>query len=327
MAAYLMPLVVSTQWVQGQAWTQVPTQVQAWRQPASAAQAQKQDWAMVSSQGALWAQSSSFFGQPWSQAPAYGQLWAQSAPARGQQPVWTAQQPQQQPQAQAWGQSQAWGQPTASYWGQQASPWGQSSMWEQPTNWGQPIGQQMQGASMFYQTKNPWFALKVNLVYGGYTFTPNLSAEIGIGPRSTLDIGGGYNPWNLDGTTDDNKKLVHWLGMAEYRYWFCERYNGHYFGAHVLGSQYNISMHELPMLFGKGSKNYRFEGWAAGAGISYGYQFILSPSWNLEVNVGAGYVYLDYDKFECNKCGDPLGSARRDYLGPTKAGISLVYIF
>ena len=51
-------------------------------------------------------------------------------------------------------------------------------------------------------------AIKTNLLYGGYTYTPNLSLEIGLGKRSTLDLGGGYNPWNLDGTAENNKKLV-----------------------------------------------------------------------------------------------------------------------
>lgn len=37
-------------------------------------------------------------------------------------------------------------------------------------------------------------AIKTNLLYGGYTYTPNLSLEIGLGKRSTLDLGGGYNP-------------------------------------------------------------------------------------------------------------------------------------
>lgn len=30
-------------------------------------------------------------------------------------------------------------------------------------------------------------AIKTNLLYGGYTYTPNLSLEIGLGKRSTLD--------------------------------------------------------------------------------------------------------------------------------------------
>ena len=175
--------------------------------------------------------------------------------------------------------------------------------------------------------------VKTNLFYAGYTQTPNLGAEFAIGPRSTVDIGGGYNPWNLNGKKDaggnvyDNKKLVHILGEVEYRYWLCEKFNGHFFGAHVLGSQYNIAAYELPLLFGEGSKNHRFEGWAAGAGISYGYQFLLGKHWNIEANVGAGYVFLKYDKYECEKCGVKLGEAQRNYIGPTRAGVSLIYLF
>ena len=170
-------------------------------------------------------------------------------------------------------------------------------------------------------------ALKTNLFYGAYTYTPNLSVELGLGPRTTLDVGAGYNPWNLNGSDTNNKKLVHLLGEIEYRYWLCEKFNGHFFGVHALGAKYNISGHELPLLFGKGSKDFRYEGWAIGAGISYGYQFILSQRWNLEANIGIGYAYLDYDRYDCQKCGTQIDSAQRDYFGPTKAGISLVYTF
>lgn len=169
-------------------------------------------------------------------------------------------------------------------------------------------------------------AVKTNLFYGGYTLTPNLGAEVGIGKRSTLDLGGGYNPWNRHGTVTDNKKLVHWLGQIEYRYWLCQKFNGHFFGVHALGSQYNISQHKLPMLFGKHSKDYRYEGWAVGAGISYGYQFILGKRWNLELNIGVGYARLEYDKYECKKCGQKIGSEHKNYFGPTKAGVSIMFM-
>lgn len=169
-------------------------------------------------------------------------------------------------------------------------------------------------------------ALKTNLLYGAYTYTPNLSLELGLSERSTLDIGGGYNPWNLRDATDNNKKLVHWLGQIEYRYWLCSKFNGHFFGVHALGTQYNISGHELPLMFGKNSKNYRYEGWGAGAGISYGYSFYLGNRWSLEAQIGVGYARLHYDKYDCVKCGKKLGSENRNYFGPTKAGISIIYI-
>lgn len=170
-------------------------------------------------------------------------------------------------------------------------------------------------------------AVKTNLFYGAYTYTPNLNLEIGIGNYSTIDIGGGYNPWNRDGTEQNNKKRVHWLGNIEYRYWLCQKFYGHFFGVHALASQYNLGQLELPLLFGKGSRNFRYEGYAIGSGISYGYQWILDKRWNLEANIGVGYIYLNYDKYDCQKCGQKVGSYTRNNFLPTKAGISLIYTF
>lgn len=182
------------------------------------------------------------------------------------------------------------------------------------------------GCCLFPEASAQHVAVKTNLLYGAYAYTPNLSLEIGLGHRSSLDIGGGYNPWNRDGSRVNNKKLVHWLGQIEYRYWLCGKFSGHFFGIHALGTQYNIAGHELPLLFGKGSKNYRYQGWGAGGGISYGYNFYLGKRWGLEVQVGAGYARLHYDKYDCAKCGRKIGTENRNYFGPTKAGISLIYI-
>lgn len=168
-------------------------------------------------------------------------------------------------------------------------------------------------------------AVKTNLFYGAYTFTPNLGLELALGPKSTLDISGGYNPWNLNGTVEKNKKMVHWLGQIEYRHWLCQKFSGHFFGIHLLGGQYNISGHELPLLFEKGSKNYRYEGYGYGGGVSYGYNFYLSKRWSLEANIGVGYARLHYDKYDCVKCGSKIGTESKNYFGPTRAGISLIY--
>lgn len=176
------------------------------------------------------------------------------------------------------------------------------------------------------QIKAQDVAIKTNLLYGAYTRTPNLSMEIGLGKRSTLDFGGSYNWFGKQGSEVSNKKLVHWLGQVEYRYWLCSKFSGHFFGVHALGSQFNIGGYELPLLFGEGSKNYRYQGWGAGAGISYGYNFYLGKRWGLEANIGVGYARLQYDKYDCMKCGKKIGTENRNYFGPTKVGVSLIYI-
>lgn len=180
----------------------------------------------------------------------------------------------------------------------------------------------------YQQSKAQSVAIKTNVLYGALTFTPNLGAELGLSPKSTLDFGFGYNPWNRRGDEFDNKKLVHWLAQAEYRYWLCQKFNGHFFGTHILGSMFNISGHSLPLLLGKGSEGYRHQGWAAGAGISYGYQWILGRHWNLEANIGVGYARLQYDQYDCKNCGEKLADNKsRNYFGPTKTGISIIYLF
>lgn len=169
-------------------------------------------------------------------------------------------------------------------------------------------------------------AVKTNVLYGAYTYTPNLSLEIGLGEHTTLDISGGYNFGNLNGLIENNKKMVHWLGQLEYRHWLCEKFSGHFFGAHALGTQYNISGHKLPLIFGTDSQNYRHEGYGYGGGISYGYHWLLNKRWSLEATIGVGYARLHYDKYECRKCAEKLATEKRNYLGPTRAGFSLIYI-
>ena len=170
-------------------------------------------------------------------------------------------------------------------------------------------------------------ALKSNLLYGLGTLTPNLGVEIAFGECTTLDLSGGYNWFNLDGNNSNNKKLVHWFIQPEFRYYLCESFNGHFFGAHLIGSQYNIGGHELPMLFGKGSKNYRHEGYSYGAGFSYGYQLMLHKRWNLEFNIGVGYMRMKYDKYDCTNCGKLKDSdVTKNYFGPTKAGVALIFM-
>lgn len=164
-------------------------------------------------------------------------------------------------------------------------------------------------------------AAKTNLLYWA-TSTPNLGFEFGLGKHTTLELAGGYNPWTFD--KGSNKKIKHWLVMPEFRYWLCERFNGHFFGIHSGYTYYNVAGVRIPFK-GKGTKDHRYQGWATGAGISYGYSWLIGKRWNIEATIGLGYVYTNYDRYECATCGDFKGSADKHYFGPTKAGVSLIY--
>ena len=170
----------------------------------------------------------------------------------------------------------------------------------------------------------PSLALKTNLLYGAGTFTPNLAMEIGLGGRTSLEISGSYNFINRAGSLDDNKKLVHSIFRPEFRYWTCERFSGHFFGFHAFYARYNISAHKLPLL--DFEKQYRYDGDAFGAGVTYGYHMVLGKRWGLEFNIGAGAARLTYDRFPCELCAENPVRQNKWYFGPTRAGVTLVFI-
>ena len=166
-------------------------------------------------------------------------------------------------------------------------------------------------------------ALKTNLIADATT-TINLAAEIGLKPKSTLDLYINYNPWTLG----SNKLFKHVLVQPEYRFWFCESFTGSFIGVHAHAGIFNVGGVKIPFGVWNKLQDYRYEGQFVGAGISYGYQWVISNHWNLEANIGVGYAYINYDKYKCKTCGK-LQEKDKDkhYVGPTKAAISLVYLF
>ncbi|MCD7936479.1 MAG: DUF3575 domain-containing protein [Tannerellaceae bacterium] len=164
--------------------------------------------------------------------------------------------------------------------------------------------------------------IRTNLLYWGTT-TPNLSVETALGKKITLEVTGGYNPF----TFHDNKKLRHWLVQPELRLWTCEKFVGSFFGFHAHYGEYNVGGIKLPLEIFRGLENHRYQGYAVGGGFSYGYQWYLGPHWNIEAQFGFGYTYTEFDRYECHKCGEHLGKGHKHYFGPTRIGVSLVYLF
>ena len=164
------------------------------------------------------------------------------------------------------------------------------------------------------------WAIKTNLL-GWATTSINLAGEVTLDERNSLNLAISYNPF----TFADNRKWRHILVQPEWRYWTDHVFNGHFFGIHTGYTFYNISGVRIPFQ-GKETADHRYQGWATGLGISYGYSWILGKRWNIEATIGFGYAYSNYDKYDCATCGRFKGSQDKHYFGPTKAGISLIYI-
>ena len=171
------------------------------------------------------------------------------------------------------------------------------------------------------------FAIKTNLLYDA-TATVNLGFEAGIAPKWTLDVSANLNAWDMS----HNRKWKHWLLQPELRRWTCNRFIGHFFAVHALGGQFNFGNldNDINLLGSDLSKlsDNRYEGWYIGAGVAYGYAWVLGRHWNLEAEIGVGYIYSHFDRYEAPVCGALLESdLDHHYVGPTKLALNIVYVF
>ena len=175
-------------------------------------------------------------------------------------------------------------------------------------------------------------AVKTNSLYW-LTTTPNAGFEFALGDRWTFEIAGGYNPWTLN--KEDNIKAKHFLVTPEFRYWFCESFQGHFIGINANYTQFNAGGIHVPEVFYKvESLGYfldmlqysRSQGWSVGAGLTYGYAFPIARRWNMEFNLGLGWWYTQYDRFESRTCGLFQERIEKHAFGLTDLGISFIYM-
>lgn len=170
-------------------------------------------------------------------------------------------------------------------------------------------------------------ALKTNLLADGF-LNPNVGVEVALAPKWTLDVTGQFNGWTLS----HDRRWKHATLQPEARYWFCDRFAGHFIGIHAHGGQFNIGgiSNGISFLGTDFSRltDSRFQGWFIGAGAGYGYSWILNRHLNLETEIGVGYSYTRFDRYRCAGCGKKEETGKEHhYVGPTKAAVNLVYIF
>ncbi|MDE6459139.1 MAG: DUF3575 domain-containing protein [Muribaculum sp.] len=177
-----------------------------------------------------------------------------------------------------------------------------------------------------FSVKSQNIAIKSNLLYDAIAVA-NLGVEAPLAPRWTLDVSANLNAWAIN-----QHKWKHWLVQPEVRYWLCDRFQGHFFGLHAIAGQYNVgnlhnNIHFLGTDFSDLTHN-RYQGWMFGAGLAYGYSWILAKHWNIEAEIGLGWIHTRSDVYPCADCGTKLAEDKNhDYVGPTKAAVSLIYLF
>ncbi len=173
-------------------------------------------------------------------------------------------------------------------------------------------------------------AIKHNFLYDAF-LTPNVALEFAVSPKITIDNQFGINSFFYSKEMKKGKKqFAHFLLESEVRYWQCEAFNGLFYGAHILGGAYRLSGYRIPMVLGapKDMANYFYQGYFIGAGLSIGYSWVLHPRINIQTSVGLGYVRIfnktKIDNAECTNKN--YGSGGANYIGPTKGGVSIVFL-
>lgn len=170
--------------------------------------------------------------------------------------------------------------------------------------------------------------IKTNLLYDA-TATINLGAEVALAPRLSLDVSGNLNLW----TWKDNMKWKHWMVQPELRWWTCSTFGGHFFAFHALAGQFNVGglptgRIKAPLFDLSSFATSRYQGWAFGAGLGYGYAFPLGKHWNLEAELGLGGIFVMADKFDCDICNRPDVLGIKKFIpSVTKLAINIVYLF
>lgn len=158
-------------------------------------------------------------------------------------------------------------------------------------------------------------AFKVNVAYAAFAIQ-NLAFEWQVAPSMTVDI---PLMWSISDLTD--RHGIRTIAIQpEARWWpGANPGSGHFLGAGISAAWFNVRWRDtryqadsLPLL---------------GAGISYGYRLNFTPSWGAEFNLGAGYAYMEYDRFYNIDNGAKIDRRSRHYFGITRLGISLVYRF
>lgn len=190
-----------------------------------------------------------------------------------------------------------------------------------------PAGIPMRAAPSERLRKPFYLAVKNNFIYD-LALLPNLAVEVafGAGYRWSAELQGNWSWWDT-GAPDYNYHRVQAAGL-EMRRWFMNRtgdpLNGFFAGVYGYGGTYDLR------LFAKEDADTGQQSdlsWSAG--LSVGYAMPLGRRFNLEFGLGLGYLggkYHKYNRCDCEEIFTRLSTHRRKYFGPTKAGVSIVWL-
>ncbi|MDE6236191.1 MAG: DUF3575 domain-containing protein [Muribaculaceae bacterium] len=166
-------------------------------------------------------------------------------------------------------------------------------------------------------------SLQTNALYW-LTTTPNAGINVDFSDHWSAGASFGYNAFNFPGsdnnTTGINPKIHHWLLNLKGVYHLRSIEKGHLFSGNIFYGRYNAG----GISWIRFLRSYRYEGSALGLGGTWGYRIPLGSRWSIDLNAGAAWAYLRYNKYPCGKCGARLKRNHRNVVVP-QGGVTFSY--
>jgi hypothetical protein len=147
-----------------------------------------------------------------------------------------------------------------------------------------------------------------------------------MGKDWSLLVEGNWSWWTFD------RPIQNWwyhriqTGGIDLRKWVKSPYplHGHALGAYTMVGNYDVRFFTKDE-YTKGSLSY--QSWSAG--LSYTYSFPIARRLNLELGLSVGYMggrYYEYDYCMEHNHWAQRAMYNRNYFGPTRVGLSLVWL-
>ncbi len=173
------------------------------------------------------------------------------------------------------------------------------------------------------ELRRPLFALGTNLLYDA-AITPNVGVEVPLGKKWSVYADYAF-PWWLTAANDRAYQMLKWdIGGRRYLSRLSasnplDVLRGHFLGVNLSAGYYDIE-----------PRHKGYQGEFQLAGLEYGYTWNAGGNWRLEAVVGAGVMGSHYRYYEASADDAHLlyqYSGKLYWLGPTKAGVSIKYLF
>lgn len=176
------------------------------------------------------------------------------------------------------------------------------------------------------KTSKPlYLALKTNLFYDAMLL-PNLSLEWYMDKKWSLLVEGNWSWWTFGAPVQNQWHHRIQSAGIELRYWFESPHplHGHALGVYSMIGNYDIRLFAKDE-YTKGYLSYR----SPSVGLSYAYSFPIADKFNLELGIAAGYMggrYYKYDYCMTHEQWTKRSRHNKNYIGPTRVGVSLVWL-